>query len=393
MSGHKGDHLEVVMGWLPGQVGESLAERARGLAPAVLYGDRVTMICPQSDDVREMWDYFDLRQALPDVVEFDALDSMCVELDAAGNPVRKSDGSYNQHPFAPQVWSELVDAYIKRTHEATVDGDHIGAQRNASMAAALLNWGYPGNEVIVEALATHLPDMARTELVSAVEGQYEVRSEVMANWLLGAFIERGMGSGRYPLLDDAAGLLTDEARLEASSQLTSFARIRASEAALSAVVLGTLPSPRTEADWTALADIRKELRLPLRRFRAAMAELAATTEASPLGPEFDEAADHILRTKVWTALAELEELVREATFRQVFFRDVAGDLSTYAGPIIGLGTAMSDTLPTLVSATVSTVTPLVASISHGSQRRREAKRHEFFFVHEAARRLGARQSD
>src|SRR4051794_39482296 len=57
-----------------------------------------------------------------------------------------------------------------------------------SMAAALLNWGYPGNEVIVEALATQLPDMARTELVSAVEGQYEVRSEVMANWLLGALI-------------------------------------------------------------------------------------------------------------------------------------------------------------------------------------------------------------
>ncbi len=47
------DALHVVVGWLPGVPGRSLAQGAKALAPALLYGDSVTVICPRSDDALE----------------------------------------------------------------------------------------------------------------------------------------------------------------------------------------------------------------------------------------------------------------------------------------------------------------------------------------------------
>lgn len=393
MSGVGHEELEVVVGWLPGLMGESLAHGSRGLAPALLYGDRVRVICPQSDDALEMQDYFDLRDALPGIVKFDALDSMYTELDATGEPARNKDGSYNQRPFAPQVWSELADRYIDVARNALLRGDNAGADVNVSKAAVLFDWGHPGDDRIVDALAEYFPHMTRAQVVGAVTARSQVHDEVISNWLLGAFLEHGTGPGRYPLLDDVAGLLSGETWISASSGLSSFARARGTEAALSAAILRTLPSPSVHEEWSVFADIRRDLKLQLRRFRAAMAELAAAADINPFGPDFIDAADQILRMKVWPALAELEELVREASFRQVFFRDVTGDLSAYAGPLIGLGTAMSDTLPALMSAAIGAVTPLAASVSHGTERRREVRRHEFFFVHEAGRRLRRQTSD
>lgn len=210
---------------------------------------------------------------------------------------------------------------------------------------------------------------------------------MIGEWLLGAFTQAAALPRHYALLDDPAGLLGPNQRANAAMAPDSFARTRSAEAALTAAVLGTLPSPSAGSGWDVIAEVRDNLRLPLARFRGAMAELSGLTEEHPLAETFDQAAEQILRAQVLPALAELEELVREASLRQVFFRDVAGDLSSYAGPLIGLGTAMADALPGLFSAAEEVATPLAATVAHTAEKRSAVSKHRFFFVREAAQQM------
>ncbi len=381
------DKLHVVVGWLPGVPGGSLAHGAKALAPAVLYGDSVTVICPQSDDALEMQDYFELRDAVPDAVKFDALDSRYAAFDESGKPLVNENGQYMQQPYAPAVFSHLLDVNLDHAGKAWAAGAQQAAFDAASRAAVLLEWLTRDDDELVEILHEKLPDIDQAALVQAVAARRRVHDEVIGSWLLGAFTEAGSGIGRYPLLDDPTGLLSVDALAEVSAALDPYTRLRSAEAALSAAVLRTLPSPDVRLDWSELSDIRTELQLPLRRFRVAMAELSISASADQLAPDFDDVADQILRVKVWPILHELEELVRQGSIRNVFFRDVASDLSTYAGPLIGLATATAGVLPGLVSAAVAAVTPVASSVSRISEKRQAIRRHEFFFVREADIRL------
>lgn len=387
VQGTQRDKLHVVVGWLPGVAGGSLAQGAKALAPAVLYGDSVTVICPQSDDALEMQDYFDLAEAVPDAVKFDALDSRYAALDSSGQPLVNENGQYLWEPYAPAVWSHLVGVYLDRARQAWAERGGQQALEAAARCAVLLDWKYHRDDEIVAVLSAGLAGLSQEELAGAVAARRDFRDEVLGAWLLGAFTKVGSGVGRYPLLDDPAGLLSKEALTGASAGLDRYTRLRGAEAALSAAVLRTLPSPDVRVDWSVLADIRKDLQRPLRRFRVAMAELSIGADADQLSPDFNDVADQILRTKVWPALLELEEMVREGSIRSVFFREVTGDLSTYAGPLVGLATAASGALPDLVSAAVGAVTPIASSVSHTRQKREAIRRHDFFFVREAGLHL------
>ena len=387
VQGTQRDKLHVVVGWLPRSPGGSLAQGAKALAPAVLYGDSVTVICPQSDDALETQDYFDLRDAVPGAVKFDALDSRYAALDSSGQPLANENGEYLWQPYAPAVWSHLVEVYLDNARQAWAGGGNQQALESVARCAVMLGWKYQPDDELVAAFCAELPDIPREDLQGAVAARREFRDDVVGAWLLGAFVDVGSEIGRYLLLDDPAGLLSRDALTRASSGLDRYTRLRGAEAALSAAVLRTLPSPDVSADWSELADIRKNLQVPLRRFRVAIAELSIGASTDQLSPDFDDVADQILRTKVWPALHELEELIREGSIRSVFFRDVTGDLSAYAGPLLGLATAASGALPNLVSAALGAVTPIASSVSHVRQKREAIRRHEFFFVREAERRL------
>lgn len=307
MQGSQPDKLHVVVGWLPGVPGRSLAEGAKALAPALLYGDSVTVICPQSDDALEMRDYFDLRDAIPNVVEFDALDSRYPAFDASGQPLVDEEGHYVQQPYAPAVWSHLVGAYLDRAGQALAQGDHEEAHENVARCVVLLQWRYHRDDELVDVLHAELAGMSKREVASAIATRRDYRDEVVGAWLLGAFAEVGSGVGRYPLLDDPSGLLSEDALSQTSARLDRHANRRGVEAALSAAVLRTLPSPDVRADWSELASIRQDLDLPLRRFRAAMAELSIDPSADQLSPDFADVADQILRTPRWPGCSHYAE--------------------------------------------------------------------------------------
>ena len=137
----------------------------------------------------------------------------------------------------------------------------------------------------------------------------------------------------YGLVDDARGVWEDHGIQD--TLLPSGRRNRASAASLAIGQMQRLPSARA-IDWRVTADLRHQLGEPLARFRAAMGKLAASDSPNPLDQAFDDFIETIWMTEVAPALAELEDLSRQGQLREVFFDDVSGKLTTYAGPAIAL---------------------------------------------------------
>ena len=77
-----------------------MATDARTLLPALLYADRVTLICPESDDVMEMSDFSDLYDA------FDGGSARGYEdvLDLVSMEAGNADGT----PIFPETWDGLA---------------------------------------------------------------------------------------------------------------------------------------------------------------------------------------------------------------------------------------------------------------------------------------------
>jgi hypothetical protein len=326
-----------------------------------------------------MRDYFTLESTLPDTVDFLALSSVYTQYDKNGEPVGSG-------PLEPDVFAELFEQYVHGVEDALGNGDEESAIHRLARAFALLT-GHVIQYDVESILKEYLPNLS-PRIVRAAEGaRYEVRDEVIREYLLGVYSERALQPHSYALLDDSEGVLNQEVRDEAAERIRGWAAVRSREASLSATVLRRLPSPSATEPWDAVADIRTHLQPSLRRFRAAMSEISAAAEAHPLEEDFDDYAEHVWRTRVAPALNELDELVREASLRSVFFGDVLGDLSSYAGPVIGIGAALSQALPALASTAIAAASPTASTLAHWREKRRALRRHDFLFLHEAGTRL------
>lgn len=374
------DQLTLVVGWLPGAHPRgSLAYGARSLIPAVLYADKVNVICPESDDAWEMSDYFTLKNALPGTVDFLALDSAYARYDENGEPVGSG-------PLEPDVFGEVFEQYIHDVEDALRNGDEESSVHRLAQAFALLTWHVMQYDV-ESILREYLPNLS-PRIVQAAEGaQYEVTKEAIRDYLLAVYIKRALQPHSYALLDDSEEVLNQHVRDEAVEQIRRWAAVRSREASLSVTVLRRLPSPNATVPWDVVADIRMRLQPSLRRFRAAMSEISTAAEAHPHEEDFDAYAEHIWRSRIAPALNELDELVREASLRSIFFGDVLGDLSSYAGPVIGIGTALSQALPALASAAITAPSPTASTLAHWREKRRALRRHDFLFLREAEMRM------
>jgi hypothetical protein len=376
------DQLTLVVGWLPGAHPRgSLASGARSLIPAVLYADKVSVICPESDDALEMSDYFTLKNALPGTVDFLALDSAYARYDENGEPVGSG-------PLEPEVFGQLFEQYIHDVEDALRNGDEEGSIHRLAQAVALLTWHVIQYDV-ESILREYLPNL-NPRIVRAVEGaQYEVTKEAIRDYLLAVYAKRALQPHSYALLDDSERVLNQHMRDEAAEQIRGWAAVRSREASLSATVLRRLPSPNATEPWDVIADVRMRLQPSLRRFRVAMSEISTAAEAHPLEEDFDAYAEHVWRSRIAPALNELDELVREASLRSVFFGDVLGDLSSYAGPVIGIGAALSQALPALASAAIAAASPTASTLAHWREKRRALRRHDFLFRLIVMKRGGA----
>jgi len=288
-------------------------------------------------------------------------------------------------PLVPEVWIAHAERYLSEARSALGAGDRTTAIRAVAMFLGL-SWGvhsYGGPEVARE----QLPEVDDGFLAAARDLMPHVMDEVQPALLIDSFCALVDQPGVYPIVDDVGGALSEALRGRARQSLDGWVQTRGAEVALAAGVMRQLPSPATEHGWDVAIDVRDRLAAPLERFRRVLAEMSAEAPEHPLSSEFTEYTTHVWRTKVHPALDELEALVREASIREVFFRDVAGDLSTYAGPALGLASAITASLPDLISAVVAAAPPAVQSYSHVRQRRNLVASHDFLFLYEVGQRL------
>jgi hypothetical protein len=392
--------MEVAIGWFPHWANDcsdlsdeavTLRQRLPTLLPALIYGDAVTVVCPESDDVMEMHDYGEVYRAANGgndeyLGERSRFQIMSLE---AGYPSDDDDDEESaMEPLVPDVWIEHAEGYRDDAKGALTAGDREAATTAVARFLAL-SWGvhdYGGEEVIRE----QVPEADDALLSAARDRVPHVMGDVQPPLLLDSFCALADQPGVYPIVDDIGGALDASAREHAADVLRGWAQMRSAEATLAAALLRDLPSPRTDQPWDVAVDIRAGLSEPLARFRRALAAISAEAPSHPLELDFAEYAAHVWRTRIDPALDELSDLVRQATLREVFFHDVAGDLSTYAGPALGLASAMTSSLPDVVSAAVSLASPVMQTYSHARQRRRDVAKHEFLFLYEAGKRLRRR---
>jgi hypothetical protein len=358
--------VKLLVAWWPGEH-DTLMSGLPTLATAILYSDAVTVLCPESDDFLEMRDYSDFSAAGGPPVDTLTLDQQQPLPDRGGFG-----------PVFPDVWDELRAAYEEAGRSALASGDTAAAGH----ALACL-------DVIEDGDTSRLGrDPELRPLVSSYEirnaaGRFDVWDDVHAALLAGYLSAMAAETHTYAILDDPTGRLRGSVT---SSSWDQFMKTRGREAGLSAHVLRQLPSPKRDS-WDAIAAAREGLDEPLSRFQTALAKLATTGDTDPLSKEFDAYAETAWRTEILPALDELEALVREAGLREVFFRDVLGDLKTYAGPAVGLAAALGGDLPALVSG-MAGATPVVGSAyAKVRARRQRMASHEYFFYQQVATRL------
>jgi hypothetical protein len=123
VSSSPSNSLELLVAWMPDQRAWRLAEDARVLTASLIYADRATVLCPQSDDLLELQDYFDVGQHLPGSLEYHALDSMYARLDDSGEPVEDDQGRYIYEPLYPESRFRLAELYVRQAEAALENHD------------------------------------------------------------------------------------------------------------------------------------------------------------------------------------------------------------------------------------------------------------------------------
>jgi hypothetical protein len=381
--------LDVLVAWMPDQRTWRLAEDARVLTASLIYADRATVLCPQSDDLLELTDYFDVKHHLPESLEYRALDSMYARLDESGEPVTDENGNYFYEPLYPESRIRLAELYVAQATKAADNNDAEGAAQWLAklmvLREDLVDWYFSqyGNHEFLKS-ATSIRRRIE-ELEAARDG---IRKQTEAEILLAAFAHAVQEPGKYALVDDIRGLLPEASRAWGVEQITGWAKTRTVEASLGIGSIRRLPAPKS-VPWDVIADVRQSLQEPLLRFRSAMADYSVASDTHPLDEDFEGYTEYVWRTRIDPALAELEELTREASLRTVFFEDVTSDLRTYAGPFLALTAASVAKMSNLITASVGVATPILSSLAHMRARRRAIRSHDLYFLHEVARQLGA----
>lgn len=159
---------------------------------------------------------------------------------------------------------------------------------------------------------------------------------------------------------------------------------RAGEAAVGSGLITRLPAfPQAPTDE--LLDLRKDLRDPLRRYRAST--IAFSKELQPaIGPELEDQVDDLWRSKVDPALLELKEQIADhalvAELARHACQDPRGFLAGGAGVYMGLtaATSLGSAADVLISAAGGIATEVGRSAWERHKANLAVRRHDLFFL-------------
>jgi hypothetical protein len=348
----------------------SLDTELRLIKPSLLYGDRVTLYSPATSlvamaaaigELTEDQQVDFLAQVVPEVSPEQADDTLLV-INAFRELRRKRRRSREEILVVEKVRRQLRVAW----------------------------------EMIRERMDQMIASSGANELVPAIEmGLLEVdvllrEDEFSLEQLLQEFLDRLAKSltsdVAYPLFDDQAGSLVEAQVAEGLIVPTGSAEARGRQVGAAAAFMSRLPA-FPGATVSEVLDIRDELRDPLVRFRAAMAEVTRLLAARSFEGGFAGEVEQIYVEKVGTALIEIGEAVQANRYLRQLLGESTTDLKTILTGVLTFGLTCTSDMAPLIAGSAAAATAVVTAAWKTTAERRQIRQQRFYLLYETQQLL------
>ncbi len=370
--------VHVTVATVPrGDITGSLAHDAALVKAALLYADHVTLASPNAIMLAGV-----AGLTNPDSQDRrDALMSMASVLPGSEDAVALyHDLKRRRTKLSPA--ERLVLSRIEQVLKTS--GDEMAETVSGMLQTA----GMPELQVAIEAgvLGIHMLDLdqaAPDEFATCViDGLVKVLTDAVSST-----------SRTFPMFDDGAGSLVKS--MVAEGLVTDVRASRSKEAGAAGQLIAQLEAfPAAEMD--VVLDVRKQLKLPLVRFRSALARVSREIES----PAWESAAfgrevDDLYRQHVAPALAELTEAMQQLgalpTLRRVASdsKTVVSASALFLTAAAGVGLAQLPNAVFGLGAAGSITAAASSEAERRSQVRRQLQSNDFYFLYAAGRQLSA----
>lgn len=391
--------LHIAIGTAPRPV-PTLDEEIRLLKPALLYGDKVTLISPMAAMIGGILDVARL--------DTDALLKLIVEV----APIVSPDG-------ADKLASGVAEYRRLKQKRGKTRDENLVVNR----------FGQQMRQMFQSEMLPVLQDMAMTsgadELAPAIKaglldvsplvthGHYpdlrhlfEGHTDGFADDVISSYVEQVTElvskRGTYPLFDDQTGNLLAMGVREGVFHVPPGADDRAKQVHAAAAFMDRLPAFEN-ASISEILQIREELGEPLVRFRAAMIKIGDLIEASPHEEEFRDQIDKLYGVQIAPALLEIDVRIRDNAYLHRLVGNLVPELGVVAGGVLTAVVARTADLPQLIAGVpsdpvsqaiayvggVTSVTSLSAfalkQVSEKAVESRNIQRQELYFLYRVAK--------
>lgn len=194
----------------------------------------------------------------------------------------------------------------------------------------------------------------------------------------------------YPLFDDVTGDLVRAALADGVWELGTTPRRRGKQVAAAAQLMDSLPT-FPQASMSEVLDVRDSLRSPLRNFRAAVIQMERDIAAAAHEPDFTGEVEELYLEKVAPALEEIHEAIRSDRYLRALMEAGVADAHTYTTGVLAVAVALFTHIPHLAVAGTGLATSAVSAAAKAAWKRsegkREAERHQLFFLYRLRERL------
>lgn len=375
--GAQGPEVHVTVATMPrGDISGSLAHDAALVKAALLYADRVTLASPNAIMLAGV-----AGLTVPDSQDRrDALMGMASVLPGSEDAVAVYEDLKRRRSKLSPV--ERI-ALMRMEKALKASGDEMAETVRGMLETA----GMPELQRAMEAgvLGIHMLDLEDAKpdefSTTVTEGLVKVLAQAVSP-----------KARTFPLFDDGAGGLVKS--MVAEGLITDARTSRANEVGAAGQLIAQMEAfPCAEMD--AVLDVRSQLRLPLIRFRAALARVSREIESPAWeSARFAEEVEDLYRHHVAPALADLEQAIQELGALPTL-RRVASDSKTLTSTsalllsaAAGVGLAHLPHAVFGISGAASAVSAAAAEAERRSQQRRDRESNEFYFLYEADRQLG-----
>jgi hypothetical protein len=360
--------------------GLSLKREMRLVKPALLYADRVTLISPVAALLRATVDFgssVDLTLSLFRELR-SSLDPAAAEAFAHYEHLRSKRRPTRDEIRAMYQYRHLLGEASAELHAKSRE---LLNESGADELIPAIDAGVVTIDPVIregDSATALVPGIQRA---AGVEPDYD---SLIADSFLQRLRDLLVDAYAYPLFDEQVGDIVRSHVSEGLFEVGAMSLRHGRQASTAAQLMEKLPS-FPAASLAEVLDIREELRGPLTRFRAAVAEMERLLQSAAHEQDFAAEVEDLYREKVAPALQEIAELVEQNSYLHQLMRAVAANPKSALTAVRTMGVAGAAGIPDLAAAALGPAIPLGEAAVRASLASREGHReiegHHLFFLY------------